>query len=1041
MRDHLLFLMTLLLLSFNSVSAERLKPLEVNTFKIANGRLYHVDKKSHSTVINYSAEHSNNKILLKRAESNYYDHSDQYEHYQQIYRGIDIEGSGLILSKNNHHNAKVFYQKLFKNLERDIVTTAEPPDFTPDKVKLWLVENYLKRQQAVSDWQLTGYTVKPAIYIDSNDKAHYSYKVEFLARSPSIIKPIREKLFLDPYSQTIIARQDLIKYESERIAGSGYGGNKKVGYRQYNQPNYLNRNDTALEANTFLVSYDGVATCTMDQDNVQVLDASQDDAIKTPYRYPCSLSGQHDETQINEAYGVKSDAQFHGQVAYQLFDRLPFIHKGPLGKHGGKKKPVKIRVHSGSKLDDGFWDGEYINLGDGDKYFYPLVSLDSITHELAHGFLETYSKLEGDAGHSFGISESFADIAGEAAEYLLGKTQSSNLNDWFFNKESFKQGKAARYFEKPSQDGKSIDSAKHYHWQQNGHYSAGVFNKAFYHLINDNNGWTPLEGFELFALAAVNCWGDYPSFTEAAQCVLDQAKNLNVSDTALAGKTIEELEKEIMSAFAKVDVYVLSNTGSHALFDYSVSYREVTFTNLSHQWGRVNGSSFVKWHWDFGDGLTQIETNSAALVVHQYKEDGSYKVTLTVEDSSGNQYTYSKTISLTPHYCTPSGNPGDQDFIKQVSLVSTALGQQLGPVTLQETSGYGQYLNTPFKVNAGENFTIKLNKESNSYSHYWSVFIDSNGDGDFADEGELITEFKSKENISSQITIPLMPANASTRMRIAMSWGTKIKNPCDSLKVGEFEDYLLINGGTDTHPDPLVSFSFRKVENTVYFKNTSRYLPDEMDWQWQINGQTFSGKPAFNSEISHQFEVPGEGEPPISYRVSLVLNGIYTSDVAEITFENEADTSGLPQGYCNAKGSYAFYAYINKFGLGAFLNSSGNSGGYQNYTDQTISLKKGNTYYYALTPYYSWGKKDSYAGIWIDLNRNGRFEDNEKLVTESNFRETIADSFLIPVTASTGLTKMRVILKSNERPSACGTFGHFLNGIGGEVEDYIVNLQ
>ncbi|MGI0115356.1 GEVED domain-containing protein [Zooshikella sp. RANM57] len=1036
MRDHLLFLMTLLLLSFNSISAERLDPLEENRYGIANGRLHLLDKTNRSALLSHSTNKSKNQIALKVIKS------DQYKHYQQLFKGIEIEGAGLIISKDDDQgNRKVLYQNLFKKIEKDISSIIQPTDFPIEKVQIWLIESYLTGKQSVSDWKLTHYTVKPVIYINSNNKAYYSYKVEFLARSPSVIKPIREKLFLDPYTQTVIARRNLIKYASTRIAGSGSGGNQKIGYRQYSQPLSLRHTDTALEANTFLVNFDGVNTCTMDYDNVQTLDASQDNAVTVPYRYTCSMSGQHNESLVNGAYGVKNDAQFHGQVAYQLFDQLSFINSGPLGRSGGKKKPVKIRVHSGSRLDDGFWDGEYINLGDGDTYFYPLVSLDSIAHELAHGFLETHSRLEGDAGHSFGISESFADIAGEAAEYLLGKTQNTKLNDWLFNKDSFKQEGAARYFEKPSKDGKSIDSAKHHYWQQNGHYSAGVFNKAFYHLVHDNDGWTPLEGFELFARAAVSCWGDYPSFTEAAKCVLDQVQYLKVSGTGLASKTTAQLEAEVMAAFAKVDVYVLSNIGSHALFDYSISYREVTFTNLSHQWGRVNGSSFEEWHWDFGDGVTQIQTNPFELIKHQYKDDGPYTVRLTVVDSSRNQYKYSKTISLEPHYCTPSGNPGDQDFIKQVSLTNTRQGQQQGPVTQQEIAGYGDYLNTPFKVNAGEAYRIQLNKGSNSYSHYWSIFIDVNGDGDFSDEGELITESKSKDDINVQMTMPLLPANSRTRMRIAMSWGTKIKNPCDSLKVGEFEDYLLVNGNTDTSQNPLVRYSFRKVEDTVYFKNTSLYLPDEMDWQWQINGETFSTKPAFNSEIFHQFEVPGEGEPPITYRVRLVLNGEYNSTITEITFENESDTSGLPVGYCSAKSTSMGWVYLNQFGIGAFDHMSGNEGeGYYDYRAEKIPLARGESYYYAITAYYPWITRGTYAGIWVDLNRNGSFEGNEKLATNNGFKGTASGSFSIPGNANKGATKLRVIIKTKGEPKVCGKFGQGY-GVSGEVEDYIVDIQ
>ena len=51
-------------------------------------------------------------------------------------------------------------------------------------------------------------------------------------------------------------------------------------------------------------------------------------------------------------------------------------------------------------------------------------------------------------------------------------------------RELFKSNRALRYFETPSDDGRSIDSANDYTSGMDVHYSSGVFNRAYWQLVN-----------------------------------------------------------------------------------------------------------------------------------------------------------------------------------------------------------------------------------------------------------------------------------------------------------------------------------------------------------------------------------------------------------------------------------------------------------------------------------------------------------------------------------------------------------------------------
>jgi Zn-dependent metalloprotease len=197
--------------------------------------------------------------------------------------------------------------------------------------------------------------------------------------------------------------------------------------------------------------------------------------------------------------------------------------------------PIILNVHYGADFNDAFFDGVAANFGDGNDKNFPFVSLDLVSHEIAHGFTGLTSGLIID-GQSGGVAEAFSDMAGEAAEFFA-----TGQNDWMFGWEVSKSDGALRYFKDPTKDGVSIDHASQYHDGMNVHYSAGVFNKAFY-LLSTTPGWDVRKAFTVMLNANANFWVPTSDFVEAACGVIMSAKYLGFE------------YQDVYSAFSSVGV-------------------------------------------------------------------------------------------------------------------------------------------------------------------------------------------------------------------------------------------------------------------------------------------------------------------------------------------------------------------------------------------------------------------------------------------------------------------------------------------------------
>ena len=154
---------------------------------------------------------------------------------------------------------------------------------------------------------------------------------------------------------------------------------------------------------------------------------------------------------------------------------------------------------------------------------------------------------------------------------------------------------------------------------------------------------------------------------------------------------------------------------------------------------------------------------------------------------------------------------------------------------------------------------------------------------------------------------------------------------------------------------------------------------------------------------------------------------------------NSVNVTTLPAtttSYCNAQGNNTNDEKIGRVQIGTINNASTGTAGYEDFTNLSTNLSKGTTYTITITPTWTGTVYSEGYGVWIDYNNDNDFDDAGELVWSKAASTTtpVSGSFSIPTTATTGATRMRVAMRYNTIPVACGAFNY------GQVEDYTVNL-
>jgi len=176
----------------------------------------------------------------------------------------------------------------------------------------------------------------------------------------------------------------------------------------------------------------------------------------------------------------------------------------------------------------------------------------------------------------------------------------------------------------------------------------------------------------------------------------------------------------------------------------------------------------------------------------------AYTFYAKAKDAAGNVSAASTTINVTTasttvSYCTSKGNSVADEWISKVVI---------GAFTNTSTAaGYTDFTSKTIALTAGASASITLTPgfSGSSYSEYWRIWIDYNGDKDFDETNELAFDAGSASSTAKTGTINVIStASGSTRMRVSMKYNAA-PTACEAFSYGSVQDFTVTFGtSTDT---------------------------------------------------------------------------------------------------------------------------------------------------------------------------------------------------------------------------------------------------
>ena len=376
-------------------------------------------------------------------------------------------------------------------------------------------------------------------------------------------------------------------------------------------------------------------------------------------------------------------------------------------------------------------------------------------------------------------------------------------------------------------------------------------------------------------------------------------------------------------------------------------------------------------------------------------------------------------------YCSSQGNNVNDEYISRVQLntIDNASGAQK----------YSDFTNISTSLSEGATYTITVTPTwtGTVYNEGYAVWIDYNGDGDFADAGELVWSKAASKNTpnSGSFTVPTGTVGGDTRMRVSMKYNG-IPTSCETFSYGEVEDYT-VNLGTGSGPDTQAPTAPSNLVASNVAQTTLTLSWNASTDNVGVTGyDVFQGSNNLGSVTGTSANITGLS-PATTYSFKVRAhdaagnNSGFSNTVTVTTLSNSVS-------YCNSKGNNSNYEWIDLVRLNNLNNPSGNDGGYKDNTSMTANLPYGSNTI-NISAGFSGSSYREYWRIWIDFDQNGTFDSNELVVSGSSRSSgTLGASFNVPTSALAGPTRMRVSMKYNSYQDPCETFSY------GEVEDYTV---
>ena len=138
--------------------------------------------------------------------------------------------------------------------------------------------------------------------------------------------------------------------------------------------------------------------------------------------------------------------------------------------------------------------------------------------------------------------------------------------------------------------------------------------------------------------------------------------------------------------------------------------------------------------------------------------------------------------------------------------------------------------------------------------------------------------------------------------------------------------------------------------------------------------------------------------------------------------------------YCDTEAANNYFEWIDKIEINVFDFESGQGLGYDDFSALEIEIPSEAAVNLSLKPGYVGNTYEEFWSVWIDLNKDGDFEDANELMYRNAKDGEIVDSFYVPTVTEAITTKMRVSMQWESYSECCGEIDF------GEVEDYTVVL-
>ena len=472
---------------------------------------------------------------------------------------------------------------------------------------------------------------------------------------------------------------------------------------------------------------------------------------------------------------------------------------------------LKSYVHYGSSYENAGWTGSEMIYGDGANTFKPLTAFDVTAHELGHAVCQSTANLVYQR-ESGAINEGLSDIWGAVVEY----TYAPEKQNFLIGEEITKL--APGYLRSMSNPKSGLspqpDTYHGINWKpatvEEGcvtpgsstndncgvHYNSGVLNHWFYILVQGKTGVNDLG--KAYSVTGIG-------FLKAAQIVYRLettylTANSNYINARNYGvQAAQELfGVDSPEAIATQNAFYAVGLGLKYLTTPDTTPPTVP-TNLAANNTTGNGTTLI-WNAStdnedlLGYEVYKDDVKIATVTVPTYKAAGlslstTYNFKVRAIDAYDNVSAYSNILPVTtsdvPDYCASQASNTNDERIGRVQL-GTIDNASTG------TAGYEDFtaIVTDLEKEKSYPLTITPTWTGTVYSEGYAVFIDWNGDGDFADSGETaFTKTASKTTpITGTITVPATADLKKVRMRVSMKFNA-VPTSCEAFTYGQVEDY------------------------------------------------------------------------------------------------------------------------------------------------------------------------------------------------------------------------------------------------------------